>query len=229
MPEAYVAGSDPSFARIACLNDLDEPLRRELVESAVERRLERGAVLVRQGDPFAGLLIVVSGRLVLTRLEEDGRETRLRTLGPGDCHCLTPGDDAVCSAVSVECVRPARLLVIEQPLCDGLLADRPAVARGVMRCLAERANAAITHGGRQVESRVISALLDIGDRDGVAARDGLVIQGIRQDELAAHAGTVREVAARVLARLRRSGIIRTGRQYIVIRDAERLRELVRGD
>jgi CRP/FNR family transcriptional regulator len=53
--------------------------------------------------------------------------------------------------------------------------------------------------------------------------------GLTQEQLAARLGTVRELVARSLAQLEKSGIIRRSRSVVTIRDPARLAALSRGD
>lgn len=76
----------------SAVDDMMERLEQaERFESLVERlgphllarHAQKDEVLLRQGDEAAGLLLFVSGQAEETRIEPDGRVTRLRTLGPG--------------------------------------------------------------------------------------------------------------------------------------------------
>jgi CRP/FNR family transcriptional regulator len=63
-----------------------------------------------------------------------------------------------------------------------------------------------------------------------AAADGEVVNlGLTQEQLASRLGTVRELVSRALAELERGGLIERRRSKIVLRDAERLAALARGE
>ncbi len=60
-----------------------ESLVERLGPHLLARHAKKDDVLLRQGDPSEGLFLFVSGQAEETRVESDGRATRLRTLGPG--------------------------------------------------------------------------------------------------------------------------------------------------
>ena len=59
--------------------ELDAVLAR-----ATPRRIARGEIIRRQGDPGTGMVIIVSGRVRISLVSEDGREVTLTMLGPGE-------------------------------------------------------------------------------------------------------------------------------------------------
>ena len=59
-------------------------------------------------------------------------------------------------------------------------------------------------------------------------RDGTLVARLSQQELAAQVGTVREVVVRVLRELRDAGVVRTGRDEIVVLDPSQLSAEIAG-
>ena len=55
-----------------------------LVSMLVERRFERGATVVAEGEPGRSMFIVHSGSLVVSKLGNSGRLFRMSALEPGD-------------------------------------------------------------------------------------------------------------------------------------------------
>jgi CRP/FNR family transcriptional regulator, cyclic AMP receptor protein len=55
-----------------------------LISMLVERRFNVGATVVAEGEPGCSMYIVHSGELVVSKLAESGRVTRMTGLGPGD-------------------------------------------------------------------------------------------------------------------------------------------------
>ena len=55
-----------------------------LISMLVERRFEEGATVVAEGEQGRSMYIVHSGELVVSKLGESGRVTRVTGLGPGD-------------------------------------------------------------------------------------------------------------------------------------------------
>jgi len=55
-----------------------------LISMLVERRYDRGASIVAEGEPGRSMYIVRSGELVVSKVGESGRAIRMTQLGPGD-------------------------------------------------------------------------------------------------------------------------------------------------
>jgi CRP-like cAMP-binding protein len=55
-----------------------------LISMLVERRFDRGASIVAEGEPGRSMYIVHSGELVVSKIGESGRAVRMTQLGPGD-------------------------------------------------------------------------------------------------------------------------------------------------
>ena len=73
--------------------------------------------------------------------------------------------------------------------------------------------------------RLARALMDLADRAGTEAPDGITIPvDLPQDDLASLLGTSRSTVARTLHSLRERDLIRAGYRSITITDPERLRK-----
>ena len=55
-----------------------------LVSMLVERRVDAGATVVKEGEPGRSMFIVHTGQLVVSRLLKSGRSLRMSDLAPGD-------------------------------------------------------------------------------------------------------------------------------------------------
>jgi CRP-like cAMP-binding protein len=55
-----------------------------LVSMLVERRVDAGATVVKEGEPGRSMFIVHAGQLVVSRQLETGRSLRMSDLAPGD-------------------------------------------------------------------------------------------------------------------------------------------------
>jgi len=55
-----------------------------LVSMLVERRVDAGATVVKEGEPGRSMFIVHAGQLVVSRLLKSGRSLRMSDLAPGD-------------------------------------------------------------------------------------------------------------------------------------------------
>jgi CRP-like cAMP-binding protein len=104
-----------------------------VLAQASVRRITRNAVILRRGDTSLGALIIVTGRVRVSTMAEDGREVTLGVLGPGDVlgeMSVLDGEEISADATALEdCVllaiergRFLRLLRSSSDLCLRLMA-----------------------------------------------------------------------------------------------------------
>ena len=171
------------FSDAAIFGDL-LPSERALLESELETvALERGRVLVRQGDVADALFIVVSGRFDVTVA---GRETSIAEVGPGS----PVGEIAFLAGgvrtATVTAARDSLVLKLGREQFDRLCARTPAIWRTLTAALAERLAgqtarrampasavprtiAIIPAGPRPVPSRFVSGLETVLRQSGSVA------------------------------------------------------------
>jgi CRP/FNR family transcriptional regulator len=101
--------------------------KRDLLRLAAtcrQRDYAAGDTLVQQGQPGAGLYVIVSGRVRVTQRAADGTTRELSTLGPSDVFgelALFDDDDTYRTA-TVTALEPTRVLIV--PVFDFRVALR---------------------------------------------------------------------------------------------------------
>lgn len=123
----------PLFERLA-----PDDLQR-LATVATERRFEPGEALVREGDQGDELFVILDGTVVVTRLEDDGSQRRIRTYGAGDHigELAVLRDRPRVATVTAEGA-PVHTLVIGGDGLTAILLERPEAAMAMLATLAER-------------------------------------------------------------------------------------------
>lgn len=125
----------PGLSDVAIFGDL-LPSERAALESELETvALERGRVLVRQGEVADALFIVVSGRFAVTVA---GRESPIAEIGPGS----PVGEIAFLAGgvrtATVTAARDSLVLKLGREQFDRLCARTPAIWRTLTVALAQR-------------------------------------------------------------------------------------------
>jgi CRP/FNR family transcriptional regulator len=183
------------------------------------RGFERGEVLFWEGDPCAGLHIIEEGSVKLYRLSPQGRQYIVRVLQEGDTCNEVPAFDGGTNPVNVETLEKSKVWVIDDEVLRSLVRAHPDFAlkvlsnfgknlRGLVRMVSEMAFYQVTNR----LARLISEL----------PADEESRPPVTQEHLAAQLGTVREVVARSLKELERSGAIRIEDRRIHIADRDTL-------
>src|SRR5579863_2039001 len=79
-PEDYVR----MLGRVPLFLDLSRRELQRLGAACKQRQYGAGEVLMRQGDPGAGLFVIVSGQVKIEQQQPDGSTHELRTEDPGE-------------------------------------------------------------------------------------------------------------------------------------------------
>ncbi|WP_028474714.1 Crp/Fnr family transcriptional regulator [Nocardioides alkalitolerans] len=206
---------------------LDDEAIAALISSLAESRLRRGEVLFHEGDSGDKLYVVLEGKVKLGRTSTDGRENLLAILGPGQMFGELSLFDPGPRSATVTCVTEATFASLSHEDLQFWLEGRPVVARGLLSQLAARlrkANDVVADlVFSDVPGRVAKALIDLADRFGRTADDGVhVHHDLTQEELAQLVGASRETVNKALADFTSRGWLRLEPRSVVIMDIERL-------
>lgn len=199
-------------------DDLPDTMLEEISGHMQLRAFERGEVLFWEGDPCAGLHIIEEGSVKLYRISPQGRQYIIRVLQEGDTCNEVPAFDSGTNPVNVETLEKSKVWVIDDAILRSLVRLHPDFAlkvlsnfgknlRGLVHMVSEMAFYQVTNR----LARLISKLPTDEPRPHWT-----------QEQLAAQLGTVREVVARSLKELERSGAIRIEDRRIHIADEDAL-------
>lgn len=206
---------------------LDDEAATALSASMAETRLRRGDVLFHEGDSGDRLYIVLDGKVKLGRSAADGRENLLAVMGPGQMFGELSLFDPGPRSATVTAVTDATFASLSHEDLLRWLEGRPTVARSLLNQLAARlrkSNDVVADlVFSDVPGRVAKALLDLADRFGRSADDGVhVHHDLTQEELAQLVGASRETVNKALADFASRGWIRLEPRSVVIMDIDRL-------
>jgi CRP-like cAMP-binding protein len=208
--------------------DLDEVGLARIEERLMERRFDRGKVVFMEGGPCQGLYVVRSGRLRIFKVSAEGREQVLMVAGPGETFNEVPNFDGGTNPATAEALEPSVLYLLPKKDVLSIVETEPVVARAIMRVFAShlRHLTALVEdlSFRNVTSRVAKILLGQVQRAGVEAEARP--PRLTQQQMAAMAGTAREVVGRALKALEQQGVIRVERGRVVVVSPERLADIV---
>jgi CRP-like cAMP-binding protein len=190
----------------------------------VEKTAGRGEILILEGEMASALRFVVSGVLKTFKTSAEGKEQILNIVRPGEAFSDVPVFDGGPSPLSVQALGSVVLYEIGKNDVEAILRKYPQIARNVINILAGRVRHLVSLvedlSFRHVIGRVAKILLEnAGDGAGAGGR-------LTQQDMAAMAGTAREVVGRSLKALEDSGAIRLDRHRIVIRDKESLKNMI---
>ncbi|MFE3198461.1 Crp/Fnr family transcriptional regulator [Embleya sp. NPDC059237] len=189
-------------------------------------------VLLRQHEPSAHILILLSGWTKVTSAAANGYEALLALRGPGDIL----GDGAAVSgrhrSATVTALGPVEALAVDTDRFGALLDERPSITKKLLALTADRTRDSddrrLQYGALNVQGRLALLLLELMRGPGLEPAGGVrLTPGLTQSELAGSVGASREAVARLLKDLRERGIVRTERRNLVVIRPEALRRMAR--
>jgi len=188
-----------------------------------ERMVERGEVILLEDEPAEALYFVISGAVKVFKVSAEGKEQILSIVDPFESFNDAPIFDGGPNHISAEAMTPVVLYGIRKNDLEIILRDSPQIAMNATKVLADRVRYLVSLvedlSFKYVIGRVAKMLLEPTE-NGKGPRPRLT-----QQDMAAIAGTAREVIGRSLKTLEGDGAIRLERNRIVITDKKALKEI----
>ena len=215
------------------LHDLPQETLDELFTDAVRTKIPAAEVTHREREDDPYLELVVEGVIRVFVTAPDGRTMTIRYCRPGELlGAMSLFSTEFSEPATKQALVDAELLKLSPARVRELAGRDVRVAGALLTELSERArNFAYEISGNAfatVRQRVARQLLDLAStRPFEGRRDGELAVQVTQQDLAAAAGTVREVVVRTLRQLRESGVVRTERDRVIILNPALLTEELR--
>ncbi|NOY97991.1 MAG: Crp/Fnr family transcriptional regulator [Chloroflexi bacterium] len=207
---------------------LEEAVLHTVAEVMQLRQFERGETLFLEGDPCAGLHIIHTGCVKLYRLSPQGRQYIVNVLQEGATFDEVAVFDRGTNPVNVEALEESTVWVIEAQMLRNLVAAHPAYAQKIIDNLAGNLRHFVERVSEMAFFHVTHRLARLISQLPETALSGAGGTRLTQEQIAARLGTVREVVARSLRELERSGAIHVQNRRISIVDDEALSEWTHG-
>jgi CRP/FNR family transcriptional regulator len=201
-------------------DDLSTSLLNELASHTQMRQYERGDILFWEADACAGLHIIETGSVKLYRVSPLGRQYIIAVLSEGDTCNEVPAFDGGTNPVNLEALETTRGWVVEPQILHELVRNNPEFALKILGRFGQNLRGLVAKVSEmafyQVTNRLARLITELPAEE---SRPHWT-----QEQLAARLGTVREVVARSLKELEKSGAIRIEDRRIHIQDGDVLRQ-----
>ena len=209
---------------ILYFSDLGFAELESIKEFIFEKTVDRGEMVLLEGDSTDDLYFVASGVVKVFKTSVEGKEQILSIVRPGESFNDVPIFDGGPNPVSAQAMGPVLLYGIKRNDMETIVKSHPQVALNIIKVLASRVRHLVSLVAdlsfKHVIGRVAKILVEhIGGEMGRGPR-------LTQQEMAAMAGTAREVVGRSLKELEEAGAIKLDRHRIVIIDKEALLKIV---
>jgi CRP/FNR family transcriptional regulator, cyclic AMP receptor protein len=209
--------------------DLEEKDLQKIVKLGTRQKYKKGNIVLLEQDNGAALFVIVSGKVKVVRMDEDGREVILSMFGPGEFFGeMSLLDGQARSASVVATVRSELFMIHRRDFLESLH-EFPMVAISLLAELAMR----LRKADMQIKSlslkdaagRVANVLLILADDIGVFRKGKVEIDDLPlQQDIANMAGTSRETVSRMIHLFIDSEEVQIKGNKLIINDYEMFRK-----
>jgi CRP-like cAMP-binding protein len=195
----------------------------------VTRDFPAGSALIFQGEADDRVMVLLTGRVKVSRIEPDGRELLLSIRDPGDLLGELAFIGSRPRVATVTAVEPVRATVIPAGVLRQHLETAPHLAVVLLEIMARRFHDATIQrshfGALDTMGRLAARIIELADRYGEPSQDEAisVVSPISREDIAAWTGSSRAGVADAFRRLRELGWVETERSTLIVRDVDALR------
>lgn len=189
--------------RVPLFSHLNDAQLSILARTGFTGRFPKGRIIILQDDPGDTFYIVVSGRVKVTLLNENGKEIVLSILEEGAFFGeLALLDDETRSA-SVIIVEDATLFMLARIQFYQLIENYPSILKKVLKVICVR----LRHADEKIESlafldvygRTIRVLQQLAHDQGTKTKNGIeILHAPTHQELSSMVGASREAITRII-------------------------------
>jgi len=199
------------------------PAETARVRSAARlQRKSDGEFFFLQGDPADAVYSIESGRVRLSQVTAEGNQILLRVIGPGTVFGAIALAKVDTFPVTAEAAEECTALVWSRDTLMGLIEQMPKLALNALQLMAghvvefqDRFRELAT---QRVERRLARTLLRLASQTGRKTDEGVLIDmALTRQDLAEMTGTTLFTVSRILSQWESQGLVRSGRELVVIR------------
>jgi CRP/FNR family transcriptional regulator, cyclic AMP receptor protein len=211
---------------ISYFTDLDDAYLERIKGFMLERKVDKGAIILSEGEWSDYLYFVVSGLVKVYKTSIGGKEQILHIAPPGDSLNDVSTFDGGPSTASMLTMTPVHYYAIRKEDLRGAFGDPPRVWLNVVKSLANRIrrDAKLVEELSTTQTLARLAKLLLGRYAGEEATTGLMLN---QQDMADLIGASREVVNRALKTMEDKGAITLHRHRVVVADRNILSKLAR--
>ena len=214
--------------QIPLFSEMNDRDLDKIIHLASKQKYHKENLILIEEEIGSTMFIILSGRVKISRISDDGREVILSILSDGDFFGEMSLLDGHTRSANVTAIEESELLVIRREEFLQMLKDFPQIAINLLKELAQRIRKSDEHikslSLQDATGRVATTLLRIAEDSGVFRKGQVEISELPlQQDLANMAGTSRETISRVIKTLTEDGYLRKQGGQIIILDYEKFR------
>lgn len=202
-------------------SQLDEAQLDKLAGCATILEIPKKAVFFSEEKSAKGMHVLLSGRVKLFKISEDGKEQTIFVFGPGEPFCLCSVFSNGKLPANLGALEESRVLRVSPEHFAEAVQDDPTILLNMMRVMARRLKEAMdmidSLSLKQVPSRLVAYFLS-------REQDGAVEMDISYRELSKIIGATPEALSRTMKKLGEDGLIEVDGSTVILKDMDRFSE-----
>ena len=215
---------------VPIFNELSDQELEKIAALGIRKKYKKGSIILLEEETGAALFVIVSGKVKIVRMDDDGREVILSILGGSDFFGEMAILDGLTRSASVVATSKSELFMIHRRDFLKLLNDFPMVAIALLREFTGRlrkADAQIKSLSlKDAAGRVANVVLQLADEIGMFRKGRVEIDELPlQQDLANMAGTSRETISRMIHKFIQKGYLQMQGNRLIINDYESFKNL----
>lgn len=222
--------ADIEFLRyVPIFTDLTDVELERITKLGSRKKFSKGGVILLEKESAASMFVIVTGKVKVVRMDEEGREVILSILGESDFFGEMAILDGLARSATVVALNKTEIFVIQRHDFLKLIHSHPIVGIALLRELTSR----LRKADAQIKSlslkdalgRVATVILQISDDIGIFRKGRVEIDDLpMQQDLANMAGTSRETVSRTLHRFIKKGQLQLQGNKLIICDYEQFKQ-----
>lgn len=190
---------------------------------------KKGQIIFHQGNPPFGLYCISTGKIKVTKVGNDGKESIVRLATGGDVlghRSLFSNENYSASATALE---DTTICFLDKKFILQAIQEQPSIALNIIQKMsrqmgmAEAKSAAMFQ--KNVRERLAELLLSLGKSYGVKGSEGIRIDiKLTREEIASMIGTASETVIRTMGEFKEEGMIKQEGKVIILADEAALLE-----
>ncbi len=216
------------LGKIPLFRDLSNEELQEISQLAKVRNYKKNMIIFLEGEPGEALYFVISGKVKISMMTEDGREQILHILQHGDVFAEVVLIDRGPYPASAEVIEAGQIGMLMNDDLENYLRTNPDLALKLLRLMSKRLRMAQIQvrdlALKDTYGRLASMLLMLAKDHGEAGPSGITIDlPLGRQELANLIGTTRETVTRILGDFKKNKCIELDKQVITIINEAKLK------
>jgi CRP/FNR family transcriptional regulator, nitrogen oxide reductase regulator len=205
-----------------------------ILKNSITRSIEEGSFFFFQGDQAEYLYVLISGQAKLQQSGPNGQQVNLRTIQPWQMFgALGAVRQGAAYPATAQALEDCTVLAIQSGFLHEMLETRSQMAFDLMTLMTSYIQEMQARyrelATERVEQRVANVLIRLaGQSDIKTGKAAAVELSFSRQDLAEMTGTTLYTVSRLLSQWTRQGIIKTGRERIMIIKADDLMRIAGG-